>query len=67
MPVLKANRRTFYSNAERPPTPDLYVALCTYICMPAEIAGKMHRTDSSAFMVFLYTYTVIHHALPLAY
>lgn len=66
MPVLKANR-TFYSNAERPPTPDLYVALRTYICVPAETADVMHRTDSSAFMVFLYTYTVIHHALPLAY
>lgn len=35
----------------------------TYVCL-LEIAGKMHRTDSSAFMVFLYTHTVIHHALP---
>ena len=67
MPVKNENRRTFYSYAELPPTPNLYVPVCTYICIPTETVDMLHRTDSSAFMLFLHAYTVIHHAPPLAY
>ena len=67
MPVINENRRTFYSYAELPPTPNLYVPVCTYICIPTETVDMLHRTDSSAFILFRHACTVIHHAPPLAY